>query len=179
MCSLLPQCLSGDAAETIDRINFYCKHAQNSFAGGEMPHWNTYTMSYNLPFTTKTTPEICDSPGAVVKTIFTHKSKPGVEGIHQFWKENGLTCESLTVTGSKEVIKQCYAGKFEGRFLKEICTPDPRQISSSYIPQLIGAVTGAASLFKAFQAARNGHKLHALAWGALGITAFVLPNLDF
>lgn len=64
--------------------------------------------------------------GKVAQTLFTNEDlKPGISGLHQFWQENGKACESLSFSGSTEILIDCYEGPFEGRLLSQVCNVHP------------------------------------------------------
>lgn len=113
-----------------------------------------------------------NTPKQTVQTMVQKLYSPVANVIvHDFWKEGEKFCESLTVTGSNELVKQCHDS--DGLpLLSQVC-------GNSYlssIAKVSGVVIGAGALYKAVQNLRAGNKMRALLWTALSAASFASPS---
>jgi hypothetical protein len=149
--------------------------------------------------------EILTSTGVKVaekaaRTLFSNEDyKPGIEGLHYLWEENGLTCESLAVSGAQEVITECYEGPFTDRLLSQVCTDEPTFFNELLFPyekakyllaspafgqtgaswsyaNIAGVGIGVFAGIKVVQNLWNGNKSRSLMWAAVGVASLV-PQL--
>jgi len=161
--------------------------------------WFGYRMNTEV----ENSMEILTSTGKKVvkkaaRTLFQNEDyKPGIEGIHYWWQENGLTCESVTISGSQEVITDCYQGPFSDRLLSHVCTDEPtffNELLSPYekplhllastpfgetVPSwtyanMAGVGIGVVAGVKVVQNLWNGHKSRALMWAAVGAASLLV-----
>lgn len=149
-----------------------------------------YTMQTNI----KKSMEVLTSTGEKIvekaaKTSFSNEDyKPGVLGLHYYWEESGLTCESLTVSGAKEAISECYQGPFSGRLLSHVCTDKPTMLDELLLPafgqssaswtyaNMAGAGLSVIAGVKVIQNLWNGHKSRALMWAAVGAASLLVAK---
>lgn len=86
-------------------------------------------------------------------------------------KDTNMICETLSVKGSSEVVKQCYEGSFEARLLLPICQ-DSYKLT---LGQAIGCLAGTAAVIKVAQNLYAGNRMKAIVWSGIAMTSFMLP----
>lgn len=115
------------------------------------------------------------------KTTFTHERlKPGAEGLHYFWNENGLSCEILSARGSRDYIKYCYEGPFKGTLLSKACLGDlsiSHESRTEWLPsatKVAGYGIGAFAIMKSVDHLMHGNTSKALLWCSVAVACLAI-----
>lgn len=194
----LPPCLEPMRQQIVQMMGSLSFHKYALFTKVYKPigAWSGYRMKTEIDHSM----EILTSTGKKVvekaaRTLFRNEDyKPGIEGIHYWWEEKGLTCESLTVSGAQEVITDCYQGPFTDRLLSHVCTDEPTILNELLFPyerpqdllastplgqtgaswsyaNMAGAGIGVIAGIKVVQNLWNGNKSRALLWAGVGVAS--------
>ncbi len=181
----LPPCLDSMRQEVVEMVDYYWVgegHIGISIRGNAGYEMKTAPTSSIKIFGSK---EIKLGKIAA-KTTFTHEQlKPGVEGIHYFWHENGLSCEILTAQRSREMVKHCYEGPFQGTLLSKACIDPsintdpliPSETSTDWLPSVTQAAAwgiGAIAAVKVAQHLWKGDTSKALVWSSVVVACLAI-----
>lgn len=199
---LLPPCLEPMMKQIVKDIDLYWPMQRSSLWKGYKPLGASF--GYSMEILIEKSMEVVTSTGKKItekaaRTLFSNDDlRPGIEGLHYFWQENGLSCESLTVSGAQEILTDCYEGPFKGRLLSHVCIDKPTFLNELLFPydkspnllsapfekingwsyvNKAGIGIGVVAGIKVIQNLWNGNRSRALMWtvvGAASLLAFKL-----